>query len=211
MTQNETQQDQFFLLLPDSTRGGEGHGVVFENLKELRDGPRLVLRPRDGGFPPLSAKPKLVYRPEKGDPPEDLEGGMSGYWLVSERLRDVMIGTDPYAFAFVECDFHLADGTEGPRYYLCDVVRTLDAVDESESRLNVVVGDEYPAGKHYRLTGGASLVFKDEVVGDSQVFRTPYSGDLVFCSRRFRDAVWAAGIGGPDESRGLWFTAANDL
>ncbi|WNH52745.1 DUF1629 domain-containing protein [Stenotrophomonas oahuensis] len=210
-TQSETQQNQFYLLLPDSTRGGKGHGVAFENLKELRGGPRLVLRPKDGGFPALSAKPKLVYEPGRGVTPQDLEGGMSGYWLVSERLKSVMIGTDPDAFEFVECDFYLADGTEGPRYYLCDVVRTVDAVDESASKLNVLVGDEYSAGKHYRLTGGASLVFKNDVVGDALVFRTPFSGDLVFCSRRFRDAVRAAGIGSPKDSRGLWFTAVDDL
>jgi hypothetical protein len=72
---------EFFLLMPDTTRGGKGHGVVFENAKRLRIPPRLILRPEEGGFPPMAEKPLLVYSAKKGSLPEDLEGG-------AERLLD---------------------------------------------------------------------------------------------------------------------------
>lgn len=201
----------FFLLMPDTTRGGRGHGVVFENVKKLRTPPRLILRPEGGGFPPLFEKPLLVYSPKKGEPPEDLEGGMSGYWLVSDHLREVLISIDPSAFEFVECDYRLADGTAGPRYFLCDVTRVIDAVDEAASKFRIIHEDGYPGGKFYDLKGGSSLAFRRDVVGSAHIFRTPYSGNLVFCDRALRDAVLSAGIGGGGESRGLWFTDAADI
>jgi hypothetical protein len=118
---------------------------------------------------------------------------------------------DPAGFEFVACDYRQADGSEGPRYYLCEVARQLDALDERTSRLTIEVSDEFVAGKFYDLTGGTSLAFRKDVVGDAHVFRTPYSGSLIFCDRLLRDAVWDAGIGGPKTSSGLWFTDAADI
>lgn len=202
---------EFFLLMPDTTRGGRGHGVVFENVKHLRVPPRLVLRPEGGGFPPLIEKPLLVYSPKKGEPPEDLEGGMNGYWLVSARLRDVFVSFDPDAFEFVACDYRLADGSKGPSYFLCDVTRVLDAVDEDASTFRIVRDEGNPGGKFYDLRGGSSVAFRKDVIGASHIFRTPYSGNLVFCDSVLRIAVLAAGIGGGEISRGLWFTDATDI
>lgn len=202
---------QYFLLEPDSTRGGSGHGVVFENAKRLLDSPRLVLRPHEGGFPEFRETPLLVYSPAKGDPPEDLEGGMSGYWLVSKRLKEVFEQTDPAGFQFAECDYRLADGSAGPTYFLCDVVRVLDAVDENSSVLNIEISDRYYAGKHYGFSGGASIAFLEEVVGSAHVFRTPYSGKYVVCDRSMRDAIVEAGIWEPTTSLGIWFIDAADI
>ncbi|MBL2545296.1 DUF1629 domain-containing protein, partial [Klebsiella pneumoniae] len=92
------------------TRRGKGHGVVFENEDALLATPRLILLPEAGGFPPLRETPRLVYRERQGVPPQDLEGALSGYWLVSERLRQVMEEIDPNAFAFADTDYRLEDG-----------------------------------------------------------------------------------------------------
>ncbi len=209
-TKNEPTRGEFFLLIPDTTRGGRGRGVEIENEEALLTPPRLIIRPRRGGFPALKQRPVLLYDPGAGDPPEDLEGGLSGYWLVSERLKDVFSKVDPAGFDFVECDYRQTDGSEGPRYYLCEVTRELDALDEESSRLTIEVSDDFVGGKFYDLSGGTSLSFCKDVVGQAHVFRTPYSGGLTFCDRVLRDAVWDAGIGGPKESRGLWFTDAAD-
>jgi len=208
---NRLAHGEFFLLMPDTTRGGKGHGVVFENAKRLCTPPRLILRPEEGGFPPMAEKPLLVYSAKKGSLPQDLEGGMSGYWMVSERLRDALVSVDPAGFEFVECDYHLADRSKGPRYLLCDVTRELDAVDEEASKLRIITDAGYRGGKFYDLRGGASLAFRKDIVGKAKVFRTPYSGGLVFCSRVLLDAVRNAGIGGPRESRGLLFTSASEI
>lgn len=66
MESTQPRRGEFFLLMPDTTRGGKGHGVVFENVKKLRTPPRLILRPEGGGFPPLAEKPLLVHSPKKG-------------------------------------------------------------------------------------------------------------------------------------------------
>lgn len=100
MNSNLPKKGEFFELRPDARRRGKGHGVVFENESSLKTPPNFLLRPDQGGFPPLRETPRLVYYPSEGWPPEDLEAGMSGYWLVSGRLREVMAAVDPGAFAF---------------------------------------------------------------------------------------------------------------
>lgn len=211
LTAETEEMGKYFLLEPDSTRGGRGHGVVFENVKRLVDSPRLVLRPHEGGIPKFKEVPRLVYSPAKGQPPEDLEGGMSGYWLVSKRLKDVFEKTDPAGFEFAECDYRLADGSSGPTYFLCDVVRVLEAVDEEASELKIETSDKYHAGKHYSFSGGARLSFLDEVVGSAHVFRTPYSGNYIVCDRVLRDAIVDAGIWSAARSNGVWFIDAADI
>ena len=54
-------------------------------------------------------RPHLVHVPEKGLP-RDFEA-LAGIWVVSEALRQVFLRVDPEAFAFVSCDFTLADGS----------------------------------------------------------------------------------------------------
>lgn len=201
---NEPKPGEFFILEPDARRGGKGHGVVFENRKALLTPPRLILKPEQGGFPPLRETPHLAYQPSEGALPEDLEGGFSGYWLVSDRLRKVMEMVDPDAFEFAETDYRLADGSKGPVYFLCDVVRTVDALDEEASQLNIEISDDFDGGKYYLLTGDVRLAFRREVLGLAHVFRLPYNG-FVYCDRVFKNAVEEAGIITPGHSNGLWF------
>ncbi|NNA16267.1 DUF1629 domain-containing protein [Pseudomonas lundensis] len=201
---NQPRKGEFFELEPDARRKGKGHGVVFENEQALLTPPRLILLPKTGGFPPLRETPRLVYHPHQGVPPQDLEGGMSGYWLVSERLRQVMETVDPDAFVFADTDYRLSDGSKGPTYFLCDVVRTLDALDEETSQLNIEISDEFEAGKYYGLTGDVRLAFKRDVLGSGHVFRLAFHGG-VFCDRVFKEAVEEAGITTAGKSSGLWF------
>lgn len=111
---HQPHKGEFFKLRPDATRRGKGQGVVFDNEDALLATPRLILLPEAGGFPPLRETPRLVYRERQGVPPQDLEGGLSGYWLVSERLRQIMEEIDPDAFVFADTDYRLEDGSKGP-------------------------------------------------------------------------------------------------
>lgn len=200
-----------FFLLNSEMSGGPAHGVVFENKKSLLAPPRLILRPEAGGFPHLEDVPRLVFDPRKGVPPKDMEPGFSGYWLVSERLKNVFEVVDPSAFEFVEADYRLEDGSQGPRYFLCDVVRVVDALDEERSKLTIEVSDDYAEGRFYDLAGGASLAFRKDALGDAHVFRLPFSGDLIFCDRELVDAVADAGISVDRQSDGIWFQDATDI
>lgn len=187
--ERNSEEGKFFVVGPDVRGGGRGHGLVIENIEKLLSHPRRVLRPVDGGFPVLPEKPHLVLYEAKGNFPRDLEGGFGGYWLVSEALKQIFESVDPEGFAFMECDFTLADGSRGPQRYLCDITRTLDALDEERSKVKMIVSDEYVNGKYYDLGGKARLVFREELLHGAHAFMTPFSGKNVFCDRIMRDAL----------------------
>ncbi|MET4598993.1 MULTISPECIES: DUF1629 domain-containing protein [Stenotrophomonas] len=201
------QAGQFYLFSPDLESNRPFRGAEFENLSAMLDPPRIILRPDKGGFPALREKPRIVFDASKGPEPRDLEGGFSGYWLVSERLWQVMKSVDPQAFDFVECDIRLADGTPMPRRFLCDVVRELDAIDEERSRLDIEINEDFVNGKFYSIAGGASLAMRSEVVRDAHVFLTPFS-TFVIASREFVDAVHAAGAPTSPRGSGISFVDA---
>ncbi|WNH52747.1 DUF1629 domain-containing protein [Stenotrophomonas oahuensis] len=209
-TQSTPRPGEFYLFGPEMESGRTTSGVAFDNLSRLLSSPRLVLRPELGGFPPLAEQPQLTVDFRLGNMPRDLEGGFSGYWLVSERLKDVMLEADPSAFEFVECDTRFADGTKAPRYYLCDVVRVLDALDEAGSTLGIEVDEEFVNGKFYSLGGGARLTFRTDALAGVHVFMTPYSY-FVVCDRLFMDAVHGTGVSDDPEESGISFIDASDV
>jgi Protein of unknown function (DUF1629) len=207
--ENKPKKGEFYSLVPDLRIPGPGHGVVFENLKQLLTPPRRSLRPSEGGFPPLREMPRLVHDPNQGDLPLDLEASFGGYWLVSERLKKVFEKVDRQAFEFREVDFRLADGSRGGVYFLCDVVRVLDVVDEQCSSLRIERGNEYVRGKAYDFGGGGNLAFRKDVIGDSHIFRLTFSSS-VFCDREMVVAIRDAGLLEGNNKNGLWFKDAAD-
>ncbi|WP_223214420.1 MULTISPECIES: DUF1629 domain-containing protein [Xanthomonas] len=207
---NQPKPGAYYMFISDMQSNRQPCGVRFDNLRQLRSPPRVILRPEEGGFPSMLEQPQMTYDPSAGPEPRDLEPGFGGYWLVSERLHDVMSSFDSSAFAFTEVDYRLADGIKGPRHFLCDVVRELDALDEASSRLKIEVDDEFVRGKFYYFGGGASLSFRSEVLGELHVFRLPFNTS-VFCDREFKDAVHDAGIPNDAEVSGISFIDASDL
>lgn len=200
-----TESRKFYVFGPDITGGGKGHGLVFANEEKLlTPPPRRIVKPVEGGFPVLREKPHIVYDPKQGKPPRDIESSLSGYWFISERLKQIFETVDHEGFAFAECDYTLADGSKGPTHYLCDVVRTLDALDEEQSKLKIEIG-EYVNGKYYSFSGGSSLIFQENIVGSAHIFRTPFSG-FVLCDSILRNACKVV----PD-LKGLRFREANNL
>lgn len=202
---NTPTKGKFYLLKPDMNYAPKS-GVVFENEQQLLTPPRVLLKAVAGGFPPLRETPRLVLDPAKGPAPRDLEAGFSGYWLMSERLHRVLSTVDPEAFAFVECEVRNADGSPGARYFLCDCVRTLDAVDEDHSELDIEVSDEFVDGKFYDMTAGAKLAFRKDVIGQAHAFHLPFSThSFLIVDEVLHKAILEAGA-----SDGLWFRDTAD-
>lgn len=168
--------------------------MEFSNLERLLTPPRRILRPAEGGFPVLPELPVLIQS-ASARPLKDLEGVFSGYWLVSEKLRQVFDHHDPIGFSFTSCKVVSADGTSLGEYHLCDVLRVIDVLDESQSRVDIRIGEEYAKGKHYRIGPGASLAFRKSEISAAHVFRTPFSS-YVFCDRELRDAIIDSGCAG---------------
>lgn len=72
---------------------------------------------------------------------------------------------------------------------MCDVVRVLEAFDESTVQ-------EFRSGrKKAGLIGDKTLVFNEAAIGDAHIFRTPHSPN-VFCDQVMKDACKAAGMKG---------------
>ncbi|WP_157803311.1 DUF1629 domain-containing protein [Brucella pituitosa] len=190
-TQSSSGNRKFYEFGPDLTGGGPGHGLEFVNEEKLLTPPRIIVQPAEGGFPVLKEKPHIAYYSELGDAPRDLEGGMSGYWFISERLKEIFEKVDPDGFAFAECDYTLPDGSIGPKHYLCDVIRTLDALDEETSVMNAPT--IYPTGeKVYDFTGKTSLQFREQIVKSAHVFRLEYLKPLTICDSLLFDACGSA-------------------
>ena len=187
---------KFYVLDVDYRGSGPFHGVVLVNEDALLTDDQSILVPERGqGFPPLAKTPLLEHDPNQGGMPRDLESGISGCWLVSQRLKELFERIDGAGFSFVECNFRLADGTEGPKHYLCAIVRVLDCLDEDRSELSTIVSDEFVNGKFYDVGGGVRLVFDQARVGRAHVFHTPYTS-VAFCDQLLKGAIEDAGVTG---------------
>jgi hypothetical protein len=151
-----------------------------------------------GGFDYFTDRPQLVYDKREGRLPGDLES-YAGYWLVSERMRRVLEGVDTAGFAFAPCDYVLPDGSLGPQYHLCDVVRTLDALDEQASQLRIEFVKDHDTGEEVKIRGLLSttkLIFQDEVVGPAHIFRQVCLAAAPICDAAMRAACTEIGLTG---------------
>lgn len=208
------EKGKFYLLDPDIRGGGPGTDVEISNEDALLTPPRLIIKPVEGGFPALAETPILAHSSNSKRRPRDLEGGFSGYWLVSERLKRVFEAVDTDGFAFAPCDYVLPDGSKGPQHYLCDVVRTIFALDKSRSDFQTRIVRDHASNQNVEIitfSGGAKLSFKEELIGDSHVFRMGEKPSSVICDRRMYEAVRSAGIGVKPSSDGLWWKDAADF
>lgn len=189
---------EFFLIDASAPGNGQVPGIEIANEDKLiHPGMNVVSRP-NGNPDQYPERPHLVHVPEKGGLPRDLEE-LAGIWIVSEPLKKLFEQIDAQAFAFVACDFSLADGSPGPQYFLGNVLRRLDALDEASSRVRIKRDHNYQTGedeKLYSLVGGASLVFNHEAVGDAHIFRQERMGAPPICDRTMFDALMAAKFSG---------------
>ncbi|WP_175761904.1 imm11 family protein [Burkholderia ambifaria] len=198
MTDQTKYHRRFYEITPDIRGGGRGHGMKLLNADVLKR-PGTIVFGRASydspGFDYFTERPKLIYKKSEGHLPRDLEP-YAGYWLVSSRMHEVLNSIDPAGFEFVACDYTPSDGSKGEQYYLCDVIRTLDAVDESASTIKIEIDkNKFIDGKYYSVKSDAKFVFRDEVVGPAHIFWNRYSG-RIFCDAALRDACIAAKLSG---------------
>lgn len=194
----DSHQGEFFILTSSFWGDGRFPGLEIANENALIAPGMLVVAPPTGDPDHYPERPHLVHIPEKGGMPRDFEE-LGGIWIISQALKDVFAAVDPQAFAFTACDFTLADGSTGPQYYFCDVIRRVDALDVPASRVKVKVDRNFITGedeRFYSIAGGASLVFKKDVVGTAHIFRQPHSALDPVCDRVMHDALIRANLSG---------------
>ena len=88
---------------------------------------------------------------------------------------------------------------DGPKFWLCDVVRVLDALDESQSRLRIGIRDDIRFLDHGRkyyefLAFGGKLVFREIAIGNAHIFRMAHKELTYICDQEFKDACKSAGL-----------------
>ncbi len=191
---------KFYKMNPDFRVGGVP-GWKLEN-EEFIKPKGVVIFARDSnrpGFPDFPQPPRFVIDEKLGRSPRDLEE--YGYWVVSDRMKRVLEEIDPRALAFVRCDVHRRSGEPGPVHWLCDVLPILDAVDETASKVRIECDADR---KVYNLMGGASLIFKENIVEGHHIFRLTPLRTAIFCDNQIRDACKAAGL------KGITFHDATD-
>ncbi|HZF97380.1 MAG TPA: DUF1629 domain-containing protein [Pseudoxanthomonas sp.] len=195
---NVSHRGKFFVLEASFWGNGRIPGLEIVNEEKLLLPGMNTMDPPNGDPGQYPERPHLIHVPELGGMPRDFEE-LADIWIVSEALKQVFEAVDPEGFAFVACDFTLSDGSTGPQYYLCNVVRSLDALDEDASRVRITYERDHQTGedlKFYSAAGGASLIFKEEVVGDAHVFWQPRLGTAPICDRAMFNALNIANLSG---------------
>lgn len=193
---------KFFILEPSFWGNGQSPGLSIANEEKLLTPRMNTMDPPNGDADQYAERPHLVHVPKLGGMPRDFEE-LAGIWIVSEALKQVFESVDPAGFAFAACDFSLADGSPGPRYYLCEVVRSLDALNEEASRVKIKYERDHQTGedlKFFSIRGGASLVFEPGIVGDAHIFRQERLGAGPVCDRTMFDALNDAHLSGVELS-----------
>lgn len=154
-------------------------------------------------LPASTARIPFVFDKSVGSLPYDLEPCYR-WWLISDRTKAVLEALDPAAFVFVPCDVRVPGGSyHGPDYWVCDVVRVLDALDESQSRLTIGIRDDIRyldhGKKYYQVMPGDKLVFTESAIGDAHIFRMAHREASVICDQDLKDACKSAGL------KRIWF------
>jgi Immunity protein family (Imm11) len=186
------EKGKFFKMGADVRRGGKA-GFAIENLSKLLRGGN-VLEPKLGtrGFPEYPEPPLIRLDKTSGRPLRDLEL-YHCYWLISLAAKNVFTSVDPEGFAFVQCNVVNERWEPGPEYWLCDVTRVVDAIDDERSSVKI---KHDSLGKRYDLSGRTKLVFVEDRVKASHVFRPSYYALDVFCDRQMKNACKSAGLKG---------------
>nr|AWM08804.1 DUF1629 domain-containing protein [Bradyrhizobium symbiodeficiens] len=180
---------RFFEIGPDFNGRGPGFSLLDES----------VLPPHRVYRLPASTPPvPYMFDKSKGSLPYDLELCFR-WWLISDRTKALFERIDPEAFVFVPCDVRVPQGRyHGADYWLCDVVRVLDALDESASCLRIGIRDDVRyidhGQKYYGYAPGYKLFFREAAVGNAHIFRMAYDNGTIICDQEFKDACKSAGL-----------------
>jgi Protein of unknown function (DUF1629) len=183
---------KIYLVSETQTTREPGWDIV--NEKSLFRGGPPIFWPPDGkrGFRDYPETPLFLFDSRRGRRPvRDFEE-IDDYWFVSDRVKAVFESVDPEAFEFLKCRVQLRDGSAGPLYWLCDVVRVLDAIDEAKSNIMIATADD--GSKVYHAIGRPDIAVRGEVVGSHHIFRAKYSEEWRLCDETLRMACVKAGV-----------------
>ncbi len=129
---------------------------------------------RELPFGGLDVSVSIIMKFDKKKPIKSLRDAYivhPSMWMVSERLRALLESIDPEAFVFAPIDMDYSNFDDpGPQFWLCDLIRFLDCVDEERSTIKYQEG--IPMKNYIRLI---DVEMKPEIIGDAHAFRLTHS------------------------------------
>ena len=144
------------------------------------------------GFAPFAETPVFVVdRPIGSKPLFDITGQHRDVFLVSERAKDVLERIDPDAFVFADVETRLANGDAGPRHWLGDVVRKLEAFDLQNSE-GARVTQVAPFARFAISPLYDKNLFRRDVIGDAHFFRLKNSASGIYCDEVAKAEIYSA-------------------
>jgi hypothetical protein len=188
-----TEGRKFYVVREKIAVRRNGFELLNENQLFYANGRRVVfLRPIEPhGFENYLATPTFLCDPKRGRVHWDFQEYL-GYWFISDRMKSILETIDPGAFAFLKCKVQKPDGGDGPSYWLCDVVRVLDALDEEKSAIKIRTASD--GSKVYNMMANPRLFFKDDLIGSCRIFRMKFSEHRVICDSEMKLACKAASL-----------------
>lgn len=119
------------------------------------------------GVPKFSEPPQLIINRKLGKALTDMEP-FGSFWIVSANLKKVLEGLDMNAADFAEFNVTHNGDASTDRYWLCDIVRSINAIDEDASVFSVIT---VSGGSQYYALHNSKLSFKPEIEKDIHIFR----------------------------------------
>lgn len=141
-------------------------------------------------FPSFRERPRFLIDTRLGRAPRHLER-MGSLWIVSDSFKTVAEVCDPSGLVFSEIELVFSDGKPTQKYWLCDVTRVLEVVDQKKSSFKKYYHDE--THWTYDFAGGYLLI-DGELAGSAKVFRVAHIAVRCVCSSEFKAALDQNGI-----------------
>jgi len=108
-------------------------------------------------------------------------------------MKSVLGAVDRDGVAFLRCETRSLSG-DAPAYWLCDIIRVLDAIDEEKSNVEILYdGTDF---RQYDNMAISSVVFSEEAIGSAHIFRPRFLETRIICDQAVKDACKAAGVRG---------------
>lgn len=122
----------------------------------------------------------------------DIEPAPWTRWYISNRAKLLLESVDAAAFDIKPSQTYIDGREQGEdsTYFVCDVTRFVDALDEQRSRVTV----RSPV-RTVSIFGDQNTFLRSRV-GNHCIFRPTYTPHCVACTEEFRTAVLQAGLTG---------------
>lgn len=152
------------------------------------------------GVPAFAERPEFILGGQaEDDDPLDYYG-YANFILVSNSFKELIDTLAPDSIEAAICDARSPGGEPLPPYWWIDVVRVLDpCVDEERSTLSYMTDSPFASGSDadkLRYKDLQDIVFRQDVVGDAQLFRILRYDARPIVGERLADNIRDVGLTG---------------